>query len=313
MRDEIAYISLGATALGLLILAGGTAHAASVTIDFDNQPDGSPLAAPARFADGVPLREQFAAKGVHFEGGGGVLSGSFGVTGTSGPNFLAFNARVSARYSTGEPAAPPEQIRLDQPADLVRLNVASSEGGTATLTALDQGGNTVGSAQLALSATAAPLSVQSTDYNIAAVQLSLAGSRSMVADDLVFVVRDKQNQPPVTHCTLDGPTGANGWYLGDVQATLTAEDPDGSVVATRCRVDGGDWEPYSAPVLVSGEGSHRLEYQSLDNEGAWEAAQTETVKIDLTPPSIDLSVSPSLLRPSEHRMVPVTEVMSRSG
>jgi len=45
-----------------------------------------------------PLREEYAAQGVHFTGGGGVLTGNFGVSGFSGANLLAFNARAAAAY-----------------------------------------------------------------------------------------------------------------------------------------------------------------------------------------------------------------------
>jgi len=278
-------------AVGILILAGGAAHASSVTINFDLLPDGTPFLAPNQFSLTSALREQFASSGVHFAGGGGVLTGFFGVAGTNGLNFLAFNARAAARYSDGSSAAPPEQIRLDRPADLVRLLVGSSEGGTATLTAYDAAGNAVGAAQLGLTATAAPLQVSSTDYNIASVGLTIAGSRSAVVDDLVFVVQDRTNAPPTTDCTLAGPAGTNGWYLGDVTATLTAQDPDGTVVASQYRLDGGAWQPYSVPVVITGQGTHTLEYQSIDNAGAWEDVQSQSVKIDTTSPATQCTVT----------------------
>src|SRR5712692_2254331 len=102
---------LGAAALGFLIFAGGAAKAASVTVNFDVLPDGTPFMARSTFAAPAgPLREEWAADGVHFLGGGGVLTGNFGVYGISGLNFLAFNARMIAAYQSGTIPAPPEQI-----------------------------------------------------------------------------------------------------------------------------------------------------------------------------------------------------------
>jgi hypothetical protein len=295
-------------AMGLvfLLLAGTEAHAASVTVDFDHLNDGTPITAPATFAATTPLREQLSGQGVHFTGGGGVLSGNFGVGGTSGRNFLAFNARLSARYADGSAAAPPEQIRFDQPTDLVRLSVGSAEVGTATLTALDAAGNPVGSAQRPLTPLTTPLEVQSTSYNIVAITLGVTGARSVVADDLVFLVPDHNNVPPVTRCALSGPSGANGWFIGDVQATLTATDADGTVASTRYRLDGGAWQPYTTPVVVTGDGTHTIEFQSSDNEGAWEEVKTENLQIDATRPVVQLELSNWLLYPPNHKLIPVT-------
>jgi hypothetical protein len=286
MRINRSERLLGALALGVYIQTGGAAHAASVTLNFDALSNGTAFVAPTAFANTMPLRDEYAqVDGVHFLGGGGVLSGNFGVSGFSGPNLLAFNVRTIAHYSDGTTLpAPPQQIRFDQPANLVRLNVGSSEGGTAALTAFDASGNSVGTAQLPLTSSLTPLWVQSTTYNIASVQLTLTGSRSMVADNLLFMIQDHANVPPVTQCALDGPVGSKGVFLGDVHATLTATDADDVVAATRYSVDGSDWQPYSTPVLISGNGAHLLLYQSLDSGGLWEDMKSQSVQIDTTSP-----------------------------
>jgi hypothetical protein len=288
MRISRSERLLGALLLGGFIQAGGAAHAASVTLNFDTLPDGTNFVAPTTYASTMPLRDEYAqVDGVHFLGGGGVLSGNFGVSGVSGSNLLAFNLRTIAVYQDGVThPVPPEQILFDHPANLVRVNVGSSElvGGTAVLTAFDASGNSVGTAQLPLTTTLTPLWVQSTTYNIASVQLTLTGSRSMVADDLVFMIQDHANVPPVTQCALAGPAGTNGVFLGDVNATLTATDADDTVAATRYQLDGGAWQPYSTPVLISGNGIHTLLYQSLDSGGLWEDVKSQSVTIDTTSP-----------------------------
>src|SRR5438132_11974714 len=113
MRINRSERLLGALALGVSILTGGAAHAASVTLNFDALADGTSYVAPTAFANTMPLRDEYAqVDGVHFLGGGGVLSGNFGISGFSGTNFLAFNARTIAVYKDGiTHPAPPEQIR----------------------------------------------------------------------------------------------------------------------------------------------------------------------------------------------------------
>jgi hypothetical protein len=308
MRKDKSERVLRTAVLGFLILAGGAANAASVTVNFDVLPDGTPYQAQQTFAATAgPLREEYAAKGVHFTGGGGVLTGNFGVSGFSGANLLAFNARAAAAYANGSGPVPlpPEQIKLDQPANLVQVKVGSAEGGTATLTAYDAAGNTMGTAQLPLSSVAAPLQVQSANYNIASAQLALTGARSMAAGDLVFVLQDHLNVPPVTECALSGPAGANGWFTGDVQATLTATDADDQVVSTQCSLDGGTWQPYSAPVLVTGDGPHTLQYKSVDSSGLWENVKSDTINIDTTKPVVQLELSRHILWPPNGEMMPV--------
>jgi len=202
MRRYKAERFLGALALGFLILAADAADAASVTVNFDTLPDGTPYPAQTTFAATPgPLRDEFGAAGVHFLGGGGVLTGNFGVAVTHGPNFLAFNASSLAAYANGSVPLPPEQLNFDQPANLVQVNVGSSLGGTATLRVYDATGKMVGTAQRSLTPVTLPLQVQSANYNIVSAQLALAGSRSMVVDDLVFTIQDHTNLPPVTQCT----------------------------------------------------------------------------------------------------------------
>jgi hypothetical protein len=64
--------------------------------------------------------------------------------------------------------------------------------------------------------------------------------------------------PPTTTASLSGPTGNNGWYIGSVQVTLTATDPDSPVSATYYSLDGGNYVTYTVPFNVSGDAIHQL-------------------------------------------------------
>ena len=86
------------------------------------------------------------------------------------------------------------------------------------------------------------------------------------------------------------PDGTNGWYLGTVEVTLTASDPDG-INYTKYRVGNTAWQTYTGPFNVSGEGVNVIEFYSEDNEGNIEDTKSTTVKIDTEAPTV------SLLRP----------------
>ncbi|MEV4373957.1 ThuA domain-containing protein, partial [Nonomuraea sp. NPDC049637] len=91
---------------------------------------------------------------------------------------------------------------------------------------------------------------------------------------------------PTTTAATDPAAPQSGWYTGPVSVTLSAADEaDGSGVAkTEYQLDGGDWAAYTAPVVVSGDGSHALAYRSADKAGNVEDAKTLTVKADATAP-----------------------------
>jgi hypothetical protein len=94
--------------------------------------------------------------------------------------------------------------------------------------------------------------------------------------------------PPTTTATTDpaDPNGQNGWFTGPVEVTLDATDNDGGsgVDSTEYSIDGGEFQPYTAPFSVSDDGEHEVEYRSTDVEGNVEATKSLDLKIDSTPP-----------------------------
>lgn len=90
--------------------------------------------------------------------------------------------------------------------------------------------------------------------------------------------------PPVTNVTLNGSSGNNGWYISNVTVSLNASDSLSGVKTTYYRIDDGNWSEYSQPFILSGEGSHVIEYRSVDNAGNNESIKNITVKIDKSNP-----------------------------
>ena len=94
-----------------------------------------------------------------------------------------------------------------------------------------------------------------------------------------------------TH-VLSGTTGSDDWYLSFVTVTLTVEDGGGGLAATLYRLDGTGWVTYSAPFLVAEDGTHALEYFSIDTSQRLEPTRTTQVRIDTTVPSSWVDVLP---------------------
>ncbi|RKY95275.1 MAG: hypothetical protein DRQ06_04015 [Candidatus Hydrothermota bacterium] len=81
-----------------------------------------------------------------------------------------------------------------------------------------------------------------------------------------------------------------GWYVTNVTVTLNATDDTG-VKETKYRVDGGDWNVYTEPFVISEPGSHLVEYYSTDVWGVEEEVKNFTVNIANT--SSNLAVTPT--------------------
>jgi len=113
---------------------------------------------------------------------------------------------------------------------------------------------------------------------------------------------------PVTTATVTpaSPDGANGWYRSAVTVTLGASDNCSGVARTEFSTDGGTtWEPYTGALALVSDGVKTIHYRSVDNAGNVEAAQSLTVKIDQTAPTVSLSANPSVVWPPNGKTVTV--------
>jgi hypothetical protein len=95
--------------------------------------------------------------------------------------------------------------------------------------------------------------------------------------------------PPVTTEALAGTAGLNGWWISDVNVTLSAVDNFSGVFETTYILDGGAVQVYTGAILITGDGEHTLQFSSEDMAGNFEDVQEIIIKIDTTPPVIDIS------------------------
>ncbi|MBP2001559.1 DNA/RNA endonuclease YhcR with UshA esterase domain [Paenibacillus shirakamiensis] len=96
---------------------------------------------------------------------------------------------------------------------------------------------------------------------------------------------------PVTTVTSDGQTGAGVYNRGPVSITFAATDEGSGVARTEYRVNGGAWTEASGALTLRAEGTHIVDYRSIDQAGNIEATQTLTVGIDTEGPQVALTGS----------------------
>jgi len=90
---------------------------------------------------------------------------------------------------------------------------------------------------------------------------------------------------PVTVLSAGGAGGANGWYVSNVDVTLSASSASGAATAVAYRLDGSLWSLYLGTFTIR-EGRHTLNYQSSDADGYLEALQSAAIDVDSTAPTI---------------------------
>jgi cytochrome c len=95
-----------------------------------------------------------------------------------------------------------------------------------------------------------------------------------VAFDYFHVLQAPDETPPTVTATLDPPApngdpapGYEGSYNTPVGVTLDATDDESGVDTVEYAIDGGDWQPYTGPFIVSDEGSHSVQYRATDTAG----------------------------------------------
>ncbi len=88
--------------------------------------------------------------------------------------------------------------------------------------------------------------------------------------------------------TPEAPDGLNGWYQTfPVTATLSGEDSGSGVAFLEYRIDGGEWMPYTTPlVFTSATPGVLIEGRAHDFAGHQSAAAAATVRIDNVAPTL---------------------------
>lgn len=123
------------------------------------------------------------------------------------------------------------------------------------------------------------------------------------------------NAGPFLIDTTDPITGDNvpqEWSNSDVTITLTPNDPGGAIASTLYSVNGGPPASYTAPFVVSTEGTTTLQYWSIDAAGNIETPKTATVRVDKSLPTVPDPIGASAMTTSsvEVTWTPSTDFVS---
>ncbi|MBR7742015.1 PQQ-dependent sugar dehydrogenase [Phycicoccus sp. BSK3Z-2] len=125
--------------------------------------------------------------------------------------------------------------------------------------------------------------------------LYLTSTGGVVLDRLTFGGTGVADTTPPTasvELTPAQPTGDNGWYTGNVTVRFTATD-DGTVASQQFSTDGGQtWTTVSSrnpTTTVSAEGVTTLLYRATDSGGNVSEVGSVTIRIDRTPPVVDVT------------------------
>jgi len=84
------------------------------------------------------------------------------------------------------------------------------------------------------------------------------------------------------------PNGKNGWYITPVNISFASTDTISGIAYTKYRIDKEIWQIYTKPFIISSDGSHSLEFYSVDKAGNAEEIKNITIEIDTTKPEIVL-------------------------
>ena len=116
--------------------------------------------------------------------------------------------------------------------------------------------------------------------------------------------------PPVGSITTNPSANGNGWINSSpVTVNLGATDSGSGVQQLRYWINNGPVTVVagsSASTQISGESTNSVSLRALDNAGNISSLVRQSVNIDLTPPGVTVTASPSSLWPPNGKMVPVT-------
>jgi type 1 glutamine amidotransferase len=96
--------------------------------------------------------------------------------------------------------------------------------------------------------------------------------------------------PPSTSIGYTAYSSAGkDWLSADSSISLLAIDEESNVTATYYQIDADSWQPYDQPFNLSGldDGSHTIQFYSIDYFGNEEDVKTQAVYLDTTEPNID--------------------------
>ncbi|MEV7312368.1 family 16 glycoside hydrolase [Streptomyces microflavus] len=108
----------------------------------------------------------------------------------------------------------------------------------------------------------------------------------------------EDTEAPATSAKVDGDKNGDGAYIGQATVTVAATDEGSGVDTVEYALGAdGEWQPYTAPVVVSEVGDHTVRYRATDKAGNAAAEKSVDFAVaapptdDETPPETSATVS----------------------
>jgi len=189
---------------------------------------------------------------------------------------------------------------------------------SATISPNPEGGNVVGPATVTLSATENGGGVASTEFSldgdefqpyegpftVSAFGNHVVEFRSTNRDGVVEEAREVTftvvpHAAPTTTASLL-PSPPDGKITGPATVVLETRDNGGGIAATQFSLDGGAFQPYGGPIVVSTLGNHTIAYRSANGDGVVEATKNVAFSILAPPTPPPLCAEPRLAIAATH-------------
>ncbi len=98
-------------------------------------------------------------------------------------------------------------------------------------------------------------------------------------------------EAPATSAKVDGDQNGDGAYIGQASVTVEATDAGSGVDTIEYALGAdGEWQPYTAPVVVDEVGDHTVRYRATDKAG--NAAEEKSVDFAVAAPPTDDETPP---------------------
>ncbi|SCF76010.1 Copper binding protein, plastocyanin/azurin family [Streptomyces sp. Ncost-T6T-2b] len=101
----------------------------------------------------------------------------------------------------------------------------------------------------------------------------------------------EDTEAPATSAKVDGDQNGDGAYIGQATVTVEATDEGSGVDTVEYALGAdGEWQPYTAPVVVNEVGDHTVRYRATDKAG--NAAEEKSVDFAVAAPPTDDETPP---------------------
>jgi hypothetical protein len=106
------------------------------------------------------------------------------------------------------------------------------------------------------------------------------GAEEELKTELVYV----DTQLPSSNYGIDGQLGDNGYYIDTASLFFEGFDSFSGVDRIEYRIDEGEWEYYSNPILLPGDKNYRIQWNAIDVAGNIEGKREIDISVDTENP-----------------------------